>query len=236
VGWIWTLLPGYRCRAIPVTEWIDVHVDLVGSWPFLAVVPLVLAASLWIYQLTRPPVGPGIRRALVALRWVSMGLLLALAAEPVLGLHLRRTVRPALLMLLDTSTSMAAEDAGQQRLVRVKHLLADPEFRQVLECCQVTYRGFGEGVYPISAGAVATLAPGGRATDLATALVDGVKGVPQDSRLLGALILSDGAHNLGEDPIAAAERLGIPTLALGVGAVDGPADVQVTATMEPATT
>lgn len=217
-----------------MTEWIETHVDLVGSWPFMAVVPVALAASLWIYQLTRPAVGAGVRRALVGLRWVSLGLLLAIAAEPVLGLRLRRAVRPLLLVLLDTSSSMAAEDAGRQRLARVKDLLADPEFGRLLECCQVTYRGFSEAGYAIPDGAVAALAPGGRATDLAGALAEGVRDIPPDSRLLGALILSDGAHNLGEDPIAVSERLAIPTLALGVGAAEGPADVQVTATVEPA--
>jgi len=217
-----------------MTEWVDMQLDLVGSWLFLAAVPLAFAMCLWIYRATRPPVVSGVWRALVVLRWASVGLLLAVAAEPVLRLHLRQAIRPYLLVLVDTSTSMAAEEAGEQRLDRVRKLLADPEFSHLLEWCQVAHRVFGEACHAILPDALMTLTPQGRATDLADALAKGVRDLPPDRRLLGALILSDGAHNLGEDPVAVAERLAVPTFGLAVGGSDGPADVQVTAIVQPA--
>jgi len=51
--------------------------------------------------------------------------------------------------------------------------------------------------------------------------------VSDRKNLESILLISDGAHNLGEDPARVAQGMGIPVYTLGVGSEDTPADIQI---------
>ena len=65
-----------------------------------------------------------------------------------------------------------------------------------------------------------------------TAAVEGRTGPDEVSAIL---LLSDGAHNSGADPVAVAEELGMPVYAVGIGAQsEQPRDIQVLSAEAPA--
>jgi len=217
-----------------MTEWRDLELLFAGHWVYpLAIAPLVWAAVV-MYRRTRPAPSPRLRWTLTALRCLSLSLVLGLVAEPVVTALTRRAARPSLALLLDTSRSMAIAEVGHTRLQQAMELAGDGDFRSLLRGWDVVACGFSERAYPVAIDTVARLVTGGQATDLAGALEtcdsDGALG----ARAWGAaLLLSDGAHNLGVDPLEAAARLGCPVHSLLIGSEVEPVDLQVAAATAP---
>ncbi|MFH1568837.1 MAG: hypothetical protein ABIL09_12640 [Gemmatimonadota bacterium] len=215
-------------------EWQDMDLGFAGSG-LLAAAALPLLWYVWAaYRGTRPTVSPRLRRALSLLRWLALGLLLAMAAEPILAVLTRRALRPVLLVLLDTSGSMAVEEGEGTRLAAATQVIASPSFAALVEGWQVRLCGFAQAPYALSPDTLGRAAPGGHATDLSRALTDcGAAGTPGDGEPAAALLLTDGAHNLGPDPVTTAAELRAPVFALCVGSETEPADVQIAAVRLP---
>ena len=91
-------------------EWLDLHLRLEGRQEWVILVPVLAAVVYLVYQRTRPPVGRARRWQLVALRSLTLALLAVLLAEPVLGFWGKQVRRPGVVLLVDTSPSMALEE------------------------------------------------------------------------------------------------------------------------------
>ena len=161
---------------------------------------------------------PGIYAALLALRTVAILLVVFLLFRPVLSLEREQLQRRAVILALDTSSSMStADDAtGTTRFEQARTRVLDWSSKlkkdfdlQVLE--------FSERATPLDRpGDLARLEPTGEATSLSRALVAGARVVPR--RAVEAVVLfSDGIHNAAGDPVAAARKLGVVVHAIGVG-------------------
>lgn len=215
-------------------EWRDVHLLFAGHWLFAASAVPLLWVVVAVYRRTRPAVSSRTRYVLLALRGLALGLLLALVAEPVLSALTRRAVSPSLDLLLDTSDSMALVEGGRTRLQRAVELLGNGEFRDLLGGWQVRVCGFADQPYPLAADTAGRAATGGHATDIAGALGACCTKQTLDGGGRGAvLVLSDGGHNLGADPVVAAAELRVPVHTLVVGSDTDPADLQVAAVEAP---
>ena len=214
-------------------EWMDPSLRLEGHRAVLALLPVVLALVYLIYRRTYPAAGGPWRAALVAVRSLALVLLLLLLVEPVLGLWRKEVVRPRLLVLLDTSASMAAAEKGGRRLEQAAAVLAHEDFRAALAAAEVSAWGFAGAPYALGLDTLSALGPGGPATDLAGALRKSAERLSEPRAFQGILLVSDGAHNLGEDPLRWAAETETPVYALGVGSGENPADVRVVAARAP---
>ncbi|MDA0333599.1 MAG: VWA domain-containing protein [bacterium] len=88
-------------------------------------------------------------------------------------------------------------------------------------------RAFSASVQDIDPDTLDRLHSSGKATDLAAALAS-VLDEAADPRLLSAIVLiTDGRHNLGPDPVRLASEHGTPIHVLGVTSETSPDDVQV---------
>ena len=204
--------------------------SLDGVWLWLLLVPVLAWLGRWIYRRTRPAVDPATGRLLWVLRASALALILLVLAEPLLSWLARSARRPVVVALLDTSASMNVVEQGSSRLQRAVEVLGGG-LRDDLRDAVV--RGFSGSPYPIALDTLSRVAAAGWSTDLAAALVAAEDAVPEGRTLGGVLLVSDGRHNLGEDPAAVAASLGVPVYALGTGSGDPAADVQLLSAAAP---
>jgi len=191
----------------------NLSLHLAPNAPWLILLALTLAVALlgrWAYHFAVPPLPSLARRALTALRALALVALLWLLAQPVL--ERARGGRPHLVVLLDRSRSMALPVApgGPTRAI-VARRAADEIARAWRGRASVEVMGFAAGLARDSAAA-----PGPGATALGDALAS-LAASPAAERAAGVVVVSDGAVNAGEDPVAAAKALGLPVHALVVG-------------------
>lgn len=193
-------------------------------WLLLATAGL-LALGLWAYRFAVPPLPALARRALPALRILSLAVLAWLLAQPVLERAIGGSGR-RLVVLLDRSLSMELP-AGPGRPER-RSEVADAAARELVRA----WRGRATVEVLPFAGMLGDSGKVGRrdATALGSALSE-LPATPHGQEVDGVVIVSDGVVNAGDDPVAAARALGAPVHALVVGASLGPdrsvTDVQV---------
>jgi hypothetical protein len=216
-------------------DWLGFSLSAGGADVFWLAVPPTLAAIYWLYRQTNPKPGRWGAWGLFFLRGGAVALILFTLAELALGMRHKEVVRPSLVVLLDSSSSMAVEEDGLSRLNRVKSLFADRDFIAALSGAEVSFWSVADSAAQLDADTLGRLGPLGLATDLAVGLQRGVQQAESGGNLQGILLLSDGAHNLGEDPVALIEKLEVPVFALGVGKRQNPADIQVAALSAPET-
>ena len=197
------------------------HVDAVWPW-FLLLLPMLWFAR-FVYRRTRPPVSPARVTVLWLLRGASFLVLMLLLAEPVLSYMARRALRPVIVTLIDTSPSMDVEEGGVTRLDQIQRAMQG----KLGEHLDGPMRAFSASVHPIDIDTLDRLRTSGQATDLALALRSALIAVADPRLLAGVVMLTDGRHNLGEDPVRVAAEQGVPVYVLGVGLHQTPDDVQI---------
>ncbi len=205
-------------------------VQLAGSVIYL-LLWLPLGVFAWYtYRRTRPAAPVPATLVLTGLRVAIAGFLLLLLTEPLVNRWRRRVVEPALLVLLDVSTSMNLAEGDSTRLERVNDVLGQPALQEALVGVDVQAFGFADYIMPVSLDTVGALVADGQATDVASAVSAALEQSPNRAEVRGILILSDGRHNVGPDPVRGAAESGVPIYALSTGGPDHPPDVQIVRT------
>ena len=194
---------------------------------FLILIPILGALAYWAYQRTYPEVESVRRMVLFVLRGAALILLVAVLAEPVFAWWSKQVIRPILLVLVDTSASMKTAEQGRTRLEQAVAILGAEHWRSRLDQAEIRAWGFAEEVYPLGLDTIAVIRAGGQATNIGHALEASLESVAERERVQGFVLFSDGAHNLGRDPVQLADELGVPVYALGVGGEEMPADIQL---------
>lgn len=192
----------------------DLHLSFsVSALIVLLLVMLSVAAAVYFYRNTVPPVSRGKRILLTALRSAALALLLIFLFEPFLRLVSTSTQEPVLAVLVDDSKSMSIEDPSGKRLEQARAVLR----RNMVDGnASLRFYTFGartkvqENFSPDSLLAVQ------EATDITGAFRSVFR---EKERLnIGAVLLvSDGSYNLGQNPLYEAEQIGIPVFTVGIG-------------------
>jgi hypothetical protein len=204
-------------------EWLDLSLRLEGNELFLLLVPVTGSLVYYIYRRTYPALAQKARLGLTVVRALVVSLLCLILGEPILGLWSKAVLRPAILLVIDTSPSMAINRRFEQLIT----ILEDEEFNSALEEVDVQSWGFAHEAYPLALDTLAAIQLGGKATNLSRALNKGFEQSAAPDLLEGVLILSDGAHNLGMDPVRLVQDLDVPLYALGIGGEESLADIQI---------
>ena len=202
---------------------LDTAFQVDASWPWLLLLPPVVWCCHFAYHHTRPPVAARRVSLLWLLRGTSFCVLIMLLAEPVLSYLARHALRPVTVTLIDSSPSMEVERRGYTRLDRVRQAMNDG----LGTLLDGPFRTFSSSAYDVDPDTLDRLQISGQATDLAEALRSAVRAVPDRRLLAGIVLLSDGRHNLGEDPLRTADEQGVPVYVLGLSSNRTPDDVQI---------
>ena len=216
-----------------MSEWLDIDAGWSGSRLVLLAVPPLLAFAYWVYSRTLPAPPRGRAWLLRVLRGIVLLACLLLIADPFLEIARKQAVPAVLATLLDSSRSMAVAAGGDSRISRALGLLRGDGFSRLRSTMRVEALAFSGDAEPVSLDTVA--ATRGDATDISRALAAAVEGRTGPDEVSAILLLSDGAHNSGADPVAVAEELGVPVYAVGIGAEsEQPRDIQVLSAEAPA--
>ncbi|MEP6916290.1 MAG: glutamine amidotransferase, partial [Acidobacteriota bacterium] len=178
-------------------------------WWALPLVAAAIAAVAWLAY-RRSTVAPRRRMALIALRAITLFLLVLFLMRPVRTTN--DTVREAVVpILVDASRSMSIEDAdGRTRLDRAREIVTGELMPLLGAQFHVELFAFGDGAVPVAAG---DLAPTARRSDLSGALAavrERFRGRPT----AGIIVLSDGGDTGGADAVADGMP---PVFAFGLG-------------------
>lgn len=177
---------------------------------------------------------------LLALRVAAIVLVVLLLFRPVLSYYKELDERPALIFVLDTSSSMSiADDAtGATRFDQARSRI-ESWWEPLDRDFDLRLIEFSEQASPLDdVASLAGVTPAGKATSLACGLLAAVEELPPE-KIEAVVLLSDGVDNSSRDPLAAARTLGAVVHTIGVGAsLRGNVayrDVQVTGIDCPAT-
>lgn len=194
---------------------IDLKLSAAAFYP-MALVLLALLFTWLIYRRTTPPVSRFLRRLLAALRGFVLAAAVLLLFEPILGIALQRVHKPAVAVLIDRSASMTLPDSAGTRAEKTRAALALPWLERLREQAEVSFFAFSDSLYPVTPDSFAGLAFNGDGSDLSGAL-QSAKEKLAGKEYRAAVLLSDGAHNLGGNPARLAETYGAPILAVRLG-------------------
>lgn len=156
---------------------------------------------------------------LLVLRILAIVIVVLLLFRPVFSYHKELEEKPAVIFLLDTSSSMSiADDAsGVPRFNQARSQL-EKWFEKLQDGFRLHLVAFAERPVALEdTSQLATLAPDGQATSLSRALVYASKQLPP-REVQAAIVLSDGIHNSAGDPADAALKTGLVIHTVGVGA------------------
>lgn len=184
-------------------------------WWLAAVVCLGLAAYAFLYyRRTVPPLPKSWRIVLAVTRALAITLLLLALAETLLSFTPEMADPPLAVGLIDRSASMFAGDGktlpfdrARENWRAVAQRLPDEVERVELFAAESL---LADGPLPDS---------GGQATALGRAF-ESLKKKYESLNLAAVFLFSDGNNNLGGAPDRAAEELGVPVIAIGMGQPD----------------
>lgn len=193
-----------------------------AAWPILLATAAATAGAWAFYRHKRSKLSGRTLRMLVTLRLLAIGVLAAFMLQPVLRLTRPESAPKVIAVLLDTSRSMAIQDAvgARSRLSSAVSLLQDEPY-QLLSNLDRRHRvrlyTFGAAVSELAERArLDALLPHHRVTSIGDALESAAEALGRD-RLMGMVLLTDGISTSGLDPVEVAAGLGAPVFTVAVG-------------------
>jgi hypothetical protein len=192
---------------------LSLHLAPNAPWVWLVLLSVVFVVlGAWAYRIAVPPLPRWARRLLPALRAVALVLLVWLLGQPVLDRAAGG--RPRVVVLVDRSASMDLPVTP----------LGEPRSRAATRAAAALQQAWrsraGVEVLRFDSRLEADTARSATSGRGATALGDALAALAASPAGQGAgavIVVSDGAVNAGEDPVAAARALGVPVHALLVG-------------------
>lgn len=184
-----------------------------GTSPLLLLLCVLCAGAFawWSYHRTTPEQSRLRRVGLASLRFLALSIVLFLLFEPLFSRQRTVVDDPVLGILIDDSESMTFADSVQGA-VAMADVLGELDALTATEQRRVF--AFNSGI--TSTDSMATLHFDGSSTDIAGALT--ALSAELDGATLGAVILlSDGIHNAGANPVRVAERYRVPIITVAHG-------------------
>ena len=185
----------------------------------LAVAAAAILLSAIFYYRAFGMLRRGQWQTLLVLRILTIIVIVLLLFKPVFSYYRDLEERPALIFLLDTSSSMSiADDAsGVPRFNQARQQI-EAWWDKLDDDFNLHLIEFSERARPLDEiGQLVGLAPDGKATSLSRGLVSAAKKVPRRD-VEAVIMVSDGIHNSAGKPDEVALKMGIPVHTVGVGA------------------
>jgi hypothetical protein len=194
-------------------------------WLLIGLFILAVLLAFLTYQRTYPPISKRKKTLLLSLRIVALFCLFLVLSEPILTIARRLIQKPVVAVLLDTSKSMNLKGTQISRKEELQNLLKSDPFEKLSSKAELEIYGFADTIFHLNlnGGYLDSL---GKATSIGEA-AKSVEDKLKEKNLRGILIASDGANNLGEDPVWVAKSKDIPIYTYGVGEYTPPKDIAV---------
>jgi len=198
-------------------EITDLEVTLQGSALLFFIMLLAGAAvTFFMYRRTVPPLPHWKKLLLAIVRVLAATAIIAMLFTPVIHLTTESTERPVVALMVDVSASMNVQDRDTNRRDALIRMLNSPGFSELQKVNDVRTHSFDRRVTKRIPNEIDTLSFNGEGTDISEALRFPVEEY-RETTVRGIVLVSDGLHNLGENPVRVAEKTGVPVFAVGVG-------------------
>jgi hypothetical protein len=194
-------------------------------WLLMGLFILAILLAFLTYQRTYPPISKRKKTLLLSLRIVALFCLFLVLSEPILTIARKLIQKPVVAVLVDTSKSMTLKGTQVSRKEELQNLLKSDLLEKLSSKAVLEIYGFADTIFPLNL-------KGGYPDSLgkATSIGEAVKSVEErlkEKNLRGILIASDGANNLGEDPVFVAKSKEIPVYTCGIGEYTPPKDIAI---------
>lgn len=202
----------------------SLSLDLAGGPWYLYLVFAIVAITIsaFLYRVTNPPIDRRMRLTLIALRSIGLMALILLLYEPLARFRRSETLQPRVAVAVDVSRSMGMRDRSRDRASDVRSAV-DRVMDRLADAADVYV--FDETVRNLS-GSFDTMRLSGFRTDVGAAIRK-LANAGGDVEYGALLVISDGNHNSGEQPLYSAERSGMAVYTLGIGDSVPPADLRM---------
>lgn len=189
-----------------------------GHNPFLlaAILVALLLFTIWVYRKTVPDVGR-LKSALAALRFVVLALIAFLLFRPTLESVETIEHPPVLAVLVDASESLGVTGGvvGADSVEGIRRLIGSLPVAQIDG--DVRFYSFGGETLPLlDESRFDSISWDQQRTNFSSAL-EFVREDLRDQNLGAVLLVSDGRHNTGRNPLFVAERYTAPVYTIVVG-------------------
>jgi len=184
-------------------------------WLILGCFVLAFVLAYLLYRRTYPPLKKGKKTFLFVLRVLAIFFLFLAFSNTLLFFSGERVEEPVILVLVDNSRSMTLASGERSRKEIVEELVVSDALKDLETRSEVLSYALADTIRPFDL-KDALLDFSGEITPIGAALRQ-VKEDFQGKNLEGILLVSDGAHNFGEDPLEVAKSLGFPLYTCGVG-------------------
>jgi|GEM_PF-1491095 len=195
---------------------------------FLISLGIGVFIGFWTYRKTIPQVNPFVRFCLFLLRALTLTCLLLLILRPFADFRVTRKKKPNLAFLLDTSQSMRFGN-GKSRMEELQELMKSPTIKKIRKQSESFVFLFSDTVrsFPLNQWDENAPSANGIATDIASALAT-VEKFDEETPFRAVLLFSDGAHNVGRDPLRVAEEMHCPVHTIALGKRHSEKDIRLT--------
>lgn len=192
----------------------EIHFTLLGGVAAAVISALVAAAAAWLsYRRTIPPLPPGRRAFLTALRALTMVVLALLLAEPVIRFVETHTHPPTIALLVDDTRSVTV--SGSDAAGAIGSFVSSAA-SSVPSGARVRYFPFSGSVTGAFDAPPESLSFPGEATNISAALAE-VRRRAGEENIQAVVLATDGNYNEGRNPLNELEGLTLPLFTAGAG-------------------
>ncbi len=179
-----------------------------------------IGIAWWSYKDMVPRISKIKRFSLISLRGLGIFLIALLLVEPLMTHYAEEITGNKLGVVMDISSSMLNLEKGGRRYQIAESLYTEYQPDNVSK----RYFGFADSLYSLGKLPDSTSFVG-QATDISQAMLDPI--ASSDNELGALLIITDGAGNLGLDPLKTAASIDLPVYSLVVGSAQNQKDIYI---------
>jgi hypothetical protein len=199
----------------------------------VAAIAAGIGLSFWTYRRTIPRTSNAKRRILITLRSFAIAIIIFIIFQPILSLTRTSERTPEIALALDRSRSMQLPQSGDDTVESNSRRNAmTKSINQILpnevhaNTKEVVTFGFDEQTDIITT-PIDSVKTNGLTTDISS-LFSAISQKSNEKNFGAIILYSDGAFTAGANPIYAAEKLGVPVYAVGLGDSAERRDVAIT--------
>ena len=207
------------------------ELNLSGNY-LLLIISIVVSIlfSFYIYRNAIPKLNTILKWILISLRSLAIALILFIIFEPLINISWVFKQKPALAILIDNSASMSLQDNNISRSEVEKDIISKIKNMNNHKDNRLLYFTFADKLNQFKSNELDSIQFKEDGTNFYNALQE-INNIISEEFIQSVVLISDGNHNIGINPINITESYNIPIHTIGVGDKKEKKDILITNVM-----